>query len=102
MTPECAGCGGPVIDRLSVQYRYPRDAYLPEAVDPWWVHGGMPLLSCGSLACGAAALLAAIDKHITEIALAMRRLLEPEDFEVLQIGHPADLTYDFMDPGEAA
>jgi hypothetical protein len=38
-TVLCA-CGQPATLKLYVLHRYPRTEYLPEATDPWSVHGG--------------------------------------------------------------
>jgi len=90
MTPECPGCGQPAAARLSIRYRYPRAEYLPEAADPWHVQGCSPLWACGSVACEAAGLLAVVDEVITDTAVHHGQLLNPEDVQVLHVGHPGD------------
>lgn len=97
MNPLCAGCDGPAVDALTVHYRYPREEFLPEAADPWYVIGATYLLTCGSPACGATALLAALDEVITNAAFAYGRLLDREDLDIIQVGHPEDLTYYALD-----
>jgi hypothetical protein len=100
MIPTCAGCGGPALDRLTVRYRYARDVIIPEAADPWYVHGGAPLRSCGSTACGASALLAVMEEVITKVMLAHGRLLKPADLQITGVGHPADFSDIIISPGE--
>ena len=101
MIPVCAGCGGPPLQRLTLTYRYPRDEFEPEAVDPWCVHGSAPMRSCGSPACGAAALLATIDEIITDHAFYLGVLLEREDVHIVHIGAPGECPiYVLDDDGE--
>ena len=50
-------CGHDAIFRQHVRYSYPRDEFLPEAVDPWRVHGGgYSIRTCGNPECEQVAL----------------------------------------------
>jgi len=65
---QCA-CGHEAVLRLFVHYRYPRAEWLPEAVDPYYVHGGAGSIeTCGNPQCEADAFLACreriIDNHV--------------------------------------
>jgi len=101
MIPVCPGCDGPVQHRLCVQYKYPRNDFLPEAVDPWYVHGSAPLLTCGSPACGAVGLLSVIDRIVTDVAVTLGRLLDPDDVHVLQVAPPGEIVLFVVDDGES-
>ena len=58
-------CGQPATMRLYVHYKYPRAEYLPEAVDPEYVHGfGRSFTTCGDPGCEADAFLACREKIV--------------------------------------
>ena len=103
MIPSCPGCGiSPALDSLTVHYQYPRAVPIMEAADPWFVFGSSPIRTCGSVSCQAAGLLAVLDEVITDTALTSGRLLDREDVRIVEVGRPEDLTYRFIDPGEAS
>lgn len=83
-------CGEPATDRLSIAYRYSRPEPIPEAADPWHVQGGTSMFTCGSPACEASAMLAAVDEVIVNSAVHHGHLLSPEDVQIIHIGHPGD------------
>jgi len=65
---RCA-CGKPATVKQHIHYKYPRSEWLPEAVDPYYVHGGgRSIETCGSRFCERAALVACreqiIDSHV--------------------------------------
>jgi hypothetical protein len=58
-------CGHEATLRLPVHYRYPRREYLPEAMDPQYVHGGgYNIFTCGNPQCEADAFLACRERII--------------------------------------
>jgi hypothetical protein len=101
MMPTCPACGEPAPDRLTIRYRYPRPACIPEAADPWHVHGSRSLRTCGSVACGAAALLAVIDEIISDAAIVFGHMLGHEDVHITGVGRPGDFTW-IVSPEDAA
>ena len=55
--PELCACGKPATKTLYIHTRYPRRRYEPDAMDPWFVHGGAgAMLTCGSPRCTTALL----------------------------------------------
>jgi hypothetical protein len=67
--PFCA-CGSPLALRLFIHCRYPRTAYLPEAMDPWYVHGsGYSIEICGDPRCEPDALAACRTQIIDDYVL---------------------------------
>lgn len=66
---ESCACGRPAVLRLAVHYKYPRAGWLPEAMDPYFVHGGgLGIETCGDPQCEADAFLACreqiVDGHV--------------------------------------
>lgn len=92
----CAGCGGAVLDQLSVCYRRP--GRIVNAAGGY-AYGSASLRTCGSPACGAAAMLAVIEEIIADLA-TVGRLVAREDIEIMRVGHLEDFTYHVIDSGE--
>ncbi len=64
-------CGQPAVIKLYVHHRYPRTEYLPEAVDPFYVHGGgWHIETCGNPACEPDALAVCREQIIDFYVLA--------------------------------
>jgi hypothetical protein len=62
---RCA-CGRPAIQRLYVRYRYPRVRWAPDAMDPFYVHGGgCRIETCGNPQCEPDAFLACRERIAT-------------------------------------
>jgi hypothetical protein len=65
----CA-CGQPATRTLYISHRYPRAEYLPEAVDPLYVHcGGYRLLVCEDPGCEPVAFLACREQIIEDLVM---------------------------------
>jgi len=64
-------CGHEAIFKQYVRYKYPRSEWLPDAMDPYYVHGGgRSIETCGNRFCERAALVACreqiIDSHVLD------------------------------------
>lgn len=98
MTGRTCVCGQAAATRLHVHYRYPRRQHEPEAMDPWYVHGGgYHILTCGDPACEAAAYLAAREHIIDDMVMMRPPDLQPsrEQLEGLELAvhAPDDLSW---------
>lgn len=96
--PDLCACGQPAATTLHVHYKYPRREYLPEACDPWYVHGGgYHLLTCGDPACEASAYLAVREQIIDDMVMLWPPDLQPSDAQLagveLAIHEPGDLSW---------
>lgn len=56
-------CGEPVTSAIYLRYRLPREQFLPEAMDPWYVNGSSPASTCGAPGCEAEAYAALFAEH---------------------------------------
>jgi len=79
-------CGQPTTVKLYVHYKYPRTEYLPEAMDPHYVHGGgYSIETCGSPQCEPDAFLARREQIADGLSseqaavLELQVMLSPED-----------------------
>lgn len=84
-------CGSAATLKLFAHYRYPRTEWMPEAMDPHYVHGGgYSIEVCGNPQCEADAFLACREQIISnsrrpgltdgQIAgLELQVALRPED-----------------------
>jgi hypothetical protein len=96
MTRTCR-CGDPATEHLTIRYQYPRAEYLPEAADPRNVLGSAPVITCGSVACEAEALLAVQDQVITDVAVNSGHLLSAEDVRIIHVGRPGEAPFGTVD-----
>lgn len=77
MTELCT-CGQPATTKLYVHYKYPRRRHEPDAMDPWFVHGGgWHALTCGDPGCEPAAFLAARERVMEHMVLGYPPDLAP-------------------------
>jgi hypothetical protein len=91
MPPPPCQCGEPATERLTVRYRYPRAEPVPEAMDPYYVHGGGGLGTCGSPACEAAAMLAHRAALISIVRKHGGRELAGDEIDITAV-RPQDIT----------
>lgn len=69
-------CGHDAIFRQIVHYSYPRGEFLPEADDPWRVHGGgYSIRTCGNPHCEPVALEVCRGQIIDDCVLTPRSWL---------------------------
>ena len=79
-------CGQPAILQQSVHYSYPREQYLPEAKDPWSVHGGgYCIRTCSSPQCADAALADCRVRIIDDSVLLPHAWLSNEQIDGLEL-----------------
>ena len=80
----CA-CGHDAVFRQFVRYSYPRAEHLPEAADPWRIHGGgYSIRTCGNPECEPAALETCREQIIDNCVLQSRPWL-PSGLSVEQM-----------------